>query len=138
MRALYHKQIDRPRLQSTVPLLFRAAAQGDRPAQELIIQLGEELGISAAAVIRRLGVEAQAVEVVLAGSVFKGEGPLLTDTLIQVLHRTAPGAVLVRPVFEPVVGAVLLGLEAAGARVDDEVYRALRETMPEPLCLRHG
>lgn len=133
MRALYHGQIERPRLHSAVPLLFRAAAHGDRPAQELIVRLGEELGVSAAAVIRRLELEAQPVEVVLAGSVFKGEGPLLTDTLIQVIHRTAPGAVLVRPAFEPVVGAVLLGLEAAGARVDDEVYRTLHDTMPEPL-----
>jgi len=133
MRALYHQQIERPRLLATVPLLFRAAMQGDDPAQELIVRLGEELGTSAVAVIRRLGLEAQPVEVVLGGSVFKGEGPLLTDTLIQVIHRTAPRAVLVRSAFEPVVGAVLLGLEAAGVRVDDEVYRELQGTMPEPL-----
>jgi len=134
MRALYHKQIERPVLVSTVPLLFRAARQGDVPAQNLIIQLGEELGASAVAVIRRLGLEAEPVEVVLGGSVFKGEGPLLTDTLLQVIHRAAPEAVLVRPAFEPVVGAVLLGLEAAGVRVDDETYQALRDTLPEPLA----
>ena len=131
MRALYHKQIERPLLLSTVPLLFRAAMQGDAPAQGLIMRLGEELGTSAVAIIRRLGLEAQPVEVVLGGSVFKGEGPLLTDTLIQVIRRAAPVAVLVRPAFEPVVGAVLLGLEAAGVRVDDEVYNMLQGTLPE-------
>jgi len=133
MRALYHKQIERPLLLSTVPLLFRAAMQGDAPAQGLITQLAEELGTSAVAIIRRLQLEAQPVEVVLGGSVFKGDGPLLTDTLIQVIHRAAPAAMLVRPAFEPVVGAVLLGLEAAGVRVDDEVYNRLQGTLPEPL-----
>jgi N-acetylglucosamine kinase-like BadF-type ATPase len=134
MRALYHKQIERPLLLNTVPLLFRAAMQGDAPAQGLIIQLGEELGISAVAVIRRLGLETQPVEVVLAGSVFKGEGPLLSDTLLQVIHRAAPEAMLVRPAFEPVVGSVLLGLEAAGVRVDDELYERLQGTLPEALA----
>lgn len=133
MRALYHQHIERPQLFSTVPLLFRAAMQADEPAQQLIIRLGEELGISATAVIRRLGLEGQPVEVVLGGSVFKGEGPLLTDTLIQVIHRVASRAVLVWPAFEPVVGAVLLGLEAAGVPVDEQVYRRLQATMPEPL-----
>jgi N-acetylglucosamine kinase-like BadF-type ATPase len=133
MRALYHRRIARPRLLSHVPLVFRAAMLGDEPAQSLIIRLGEELGTSAVAVIRRLGLEAQPVEVVLGGSVFKGEGPLLTDTLIQVIHRAAPRAVLARPAFEPVVGAILLGLEAAGVRIDDAVYACLHSTMPEPL-----
>lgn len=133
MRALYHQQIERPQLLAKVPLLFRAAMQADAPAQELIMRLGEELGISAVAVIRRLGLVEQPVEVVLGGSVFKGEGPLLTDTIIQVIHRAAPRAVLVWPDFEPVVGAVLLGLEAAGVVVDDQVYSSLRSTMPEPL-----
>jgi N-acetylglucosamine kinase-like BadF-type ATPase len=133
MRALYHQRIERPDLLATVPLLFRAAMQVDEPAQELIIRLGEELAISAVAVIRRLGLEEQPVEVVLGGSVFKGEGSLLTDTLIQVIHRVAPRAVLVWPAFEPVVGAVLLGLEAAGVTVDDQIYTQLQGTMPEPL-----
>src|SRR5262245_28574179 len=133
MRALYHKQIERPLLLSTVPLLFRAAVQGDAPAQGLIIQLGEELGTSAVAIIRRLSLEAEPVEVVLGGSVFKGEGSLLTDTIIQVIHRAAPVAVLVRPTFEPVVGAVLLGLEAAGVQVDDQVYNTLQGTLPQLL-----
>jgi N-acetylglucosamine kinase-like BadF-type ATPase len=133
MRALYHQRIERPQLLAKVPLLFQAALQADVPAQELIIRLGEELGISAVAVIRRLGLEAQPVEVVLGGSVFKGEGPLLTDSIIQVIHRTAPQATLVWPDFEPVVGAVLLGLEAAGVPVDQQVYTKLQRTMPEML-----
>jgi N-acetylglucosamine kinase-like BadF-type ATPase len=133
MRALYHNQIERHSLLAQVPLLFRAAAEGDHPAQELIIRLGEELGVSAAAVIRRLGLERLPVEVVLGGSVFKGEGPILADTILAVVHRTAPEAMLVHPPFEPVVGSVLLGLEAAGITAGDPLYAVLHETMPAPL-----
>ena len=66
----------------------------------------------------------------MGGSVFKGEGPLLLDTILHRVHRAAPAAILVRPRLEPVVGAVLLGLEAAGIVVDDQLYTMLQETMP--------
>ena len=130
MRALYNQQIDAKHVLYLVPLVFQAALRGDQVAQELIIRVGEELGTSAAAIIAGLAMQELDVEVVLGGSVFKGEGPLLLDTIRQRVHRTAPSAVLVRPTFEPVVGAVLLGLEAAGVVVDEAVYAALRASMP--------
>lgn len=133
MRALYHQQIDLTDLRTTVPLLFQAAEQGDPPAQSLLIALGEELGLSAVTVIKRLAMEVLPVEVVLGGSVFKGQGLLLTDTISRVIHQTAPLATLVRPSFEPVVGAVLLGLEAVGVEVGRSVYQKLRDTMPYTL-----
>ena len=136
MRALYHEQIARRSLLQHVPLIFRAAVEGDGPAQDLIARLGEELGVSAAAVIRRLQLERLPVEVVLGGSVFKGQGPFLTDAIQAAVHRTAPEAVLVRPPFEPVVGGVLLGLEAAGVTAGDELYAALHATMPGALTAR--
>jgi N-acetylglucosamine kinase-like BadF-type ATPase len=130
MRALYHQQIARRRINHLVPLAFQAALKGDQVAQQILIREAEELGTSAAAIISRLGMQALPVEVVLGGSVFKGEGPLFLDTIRQRVHRTAPGAILVRPTLEPVVGAVLLGLEAAGVTASDALYARLGETMP--------
>jgi N-acetylglucosamine kinase-like BadF-type ATPase len=131
MLALCDQRIGQRDLLRLVPLLFEAALQGDRVSQDLITRVGEELGISAATVIKRLGLQASPVEVVLAGSVFKGKGPLLIDTVRQIVHRTAPAATLVRLTFEPVVGATLLGLESVGVAVDDATYSALRATMPD-------
>ena len=130
MRALYHGTIERRRIVHLVPIVFRAALRGDKVAQDILIREGDELGTSAAAVIAGLDMQTLPVEVVLAGSVFKGEGPLLIDTIRQRVHRTAPGALLVLPTFEPVVGAVLLGLEANGVVVTDALYAMLRATMP--------
>lgn len=130
MRALYHGQIDRHGINQLVPLVFKAALQGDQVAQQILIAEGEELGNSAAAIITGLGMQQLPVEVVLGGSVYKGEGPLFLDTIRQRVHRTAPKAILVRPEFEPVVGAVLLGLEAAGVTATETLYATLRTSMP--------
>jgi hypothetical protein len=68
--------------------------------------------------------------VVLSGSVFKGEGPLLVDTVSDHVHRVAPRARVVRASFEPVIGAVLLAFDACGIPTDQEVIRNLAETSP--------
>src|SRR5829696_7138679 len=138
MVALCDRRIGQRDLLRLVPLLFEAAMQGDRVSQDLITRVGEELGISAAAVIKRLGLQALPVEVVLAGSVFRGKGPLLTDTVQQVIHRTAPAATLIRLNFEPVVGAVLLGLDWVGGEAHDAIHPALRDTIRDILHTVHA
>ena len=95
------------------PLVFQVAAQGDPVAGGLILWAGRELGSMANGVIRQLGFEALAFEVVLAGSFFNGS-PLLAEAMRESIHALAPGARLVRLTAPPVVGGVLLGMEQAG------------------------
>ncbi len=135
---LYQSQFDSDhfdvrRLLDLVPLVFEAAYMGDTVAQDLLVRVGNEVGATAGAIIRRLGLESTDVEVVLGGSVFKGKGPLLVDTVTQVVHRVAPRAVIVLPEFEPVVGAVFLAMEALGVEVNDAVYHNVRASLPEEL-----
>lgn len=127
--ALYRGAIGEAKLLDLVPQVFEAAYAGDRVAQRLVVELGEEVGLAASAVIRRLGLERTDVEVVLAGGVFKGRGPLLWDTVAQVVHRTAPQAQLVRPRLAPVAGAVLLALEEHQGSVDPMVLANLEESL---------
>ena len=124
----YPGEFDQRRLMAVVPLAFEAAYNGDQVAQDLLVRVGIEVGITATSIIRRLGLETTDVEVVLAGSVFKGRGPLLMDTVTQVVHRAVPRARPVIPEFEPVVGAVLLALESLRVEVDEAVYANLRES----------
>ena len=65
LSSLYHQNIDRQRLLDLVPLLFKAAAAGDKPAQDLVIRMANEVAITASAIIHRLALEREAVEVVL-------------------------------------------------------------------------
>jgi N-acetylglucosamine kinase-like BadF-type ATPase len=106
-------------------LVFEAAQAGDEVAQELIGWAGHELGEMAKAVIRQLQFADLEFDVVLVGGLFDGQPPLL-DSLQASVLELAPRARFVRLNTPPVVGAVLLGAEAAGLN-----GRALRPTLIE-------
>lgn len=129
MVQLFRKEISRAAVTSLVPLLFEAALMGDQVARDLIIRAGTDLGVSANVLIRRLSLQDTDVKVVLGGSVFKGKGPLLLDTIREVIHQLAPRAQLVRLKNEPVVGAALLALEAAGIVITPEVSTHLDDSV---------
>jgi len=133
---LYQSRFDQRRLLALVPLVFEAAYAGDQVAQALVVRVGTEVGTTANAIIKRLGLETTDVEVVLGGSVFKGKGPLLVDTITQAVHRVAPRATIVLPEFEPVVGAVLRALENLGAEVNEAVSANMRASLPGELRLK--
>lgn len=130
LRALYKHQLDSRSVLSLCPLVFEAAYQGDDVAAALIVRQGEALAEYATAGIRRYGMQGLAFDVVLSGSLFKGKGPLLVDTIAQAVHRVAPRTRIVRPRFEPAVGGVLLAYDALNADITGEMYETLAQTMP--------
>jgi N-acetylglucosamine kinase-like BadF-type ATPase len=122
---LRHHKIEQRALQALVPLLFEAAVADDQVAQDLVIRMGTEIGVSANALIRRLTLENADVEVVLAGGVTKGKGPLLIKTVTRVVQNCAPRATILRARYEPVVGAALLALDLIGVDVAGNVHTTL-------------
>jgi len=92
--------------------------------------MGEEVGTSANALIRRLQLEQSDVEVVLGGSIFKGKGRLLVDTVTARVKEVAPGARIVPLKREPVFGTLLLALEAAGMPATPDLLQRLSDTFP--------
>jgi N-acetylglucosamine kinase-like BadF-type ATPase len=109
------------------PLIFRAAADGDTVAHQLIVWAGRELGSLCAGVARQLGLEREAFEVVEIGSLF-GASSLLEQEMMGALQAVAPGARATRLTVPPVVGAVLLGMEAGGNNDKDAIHRFHRLT----------
>jgi N-acetylglucosamine kinase-like BadF-type ATPase len=130
LRALYTHQLESSTVLSLCPLVFEAAYKGDEVATALIVKQGEALAEYATAGIRRYGMQELAFDVVLSGSLFKGKGPLLIDTITQAVHRVAQRARVVRPRFEPAVGGVLLAYDALNVDVTDEMYENLAQTVP--------
>ncbi len=134
LQALYNNEVQmRSEVYRLPPLIFEAAYRGDAVAQELVVMQGKEVGITAGAIIRRLGLADTDVEVVLGGSIFKAKGPLLFDVIAATVHSIAPLARIVIPEFEPVVGAWLIALETGGGQATPEIYKQLRVTMPPSL-----
>jgi N-acetylglucosamine kinase-like BadF-type ATPase len=95
------------------PMVVEVARSGDEVAQDVVRWAGQELGSLAVAVIRQLYFQKQTFEVVLVGSLFKA-GALLVEPMAHTIWEEAPGARLVPLTVPPVIGGVLLGMEASG------------------------
>lgn len=132
LRARVAGQADHGRILSLCPLVFEAADAGDEVAAGIVVRQGLALAEYATAAIRRFGMQGLEFDVVLAGSVFKGQGPLLLDTITQAIHRVAARAHIVRGQFEPAVGAILLAYDALGIAVSNAMYGTLARTAPGP------
>lgn len=109
-------------------LVFRVAEEGDQIARDLIEWAGTELGEMANAVIRQLEFENLSFDVVMTGSMFEG-GPMLIKPMRATIHKVAPNARLVRLSVPPVIGAVLLGMEAAGWTATSEIRKTMNESI---------
>jgi len=110
------------------PIVFRVAEAGDQVARELIYWAGCELGEMANAVIRQLEFENLAFDVVLTGSMFEG-GAMLIEPMRDMILKLAPKARLVRLKVPPVLGAVLLGMEAGNLPVTSATRRNMIDTL---------
>lgn len=111
----------------TVKLLFQAAAYDDEVATAILQKQGEELGKSAQAIIKRLGMEGDQFDIVLAGSVLtRGESRFIHPFIEQSVKEYAPNASLVKLEVEPVVGALWLAFEAEGDKIPEEVINRMR------------
>ncbi len=132
-RYLYYNREPHKRIPGLCPICFEAAFDGDEVAAELVARFGTEAGVSANAIIRKLGLQDDEFEVVLAGSVFKGKGPLLIETVRETIKPVAPRANIITPRYEPVVGALILALEEAGVEITPAVEASLDSTVPKEL-----
>ena len=108
-----------------------AAAAGDEVAREIFIQAGEELAEAVTAAATRLNLQKSALFVSYQGSVFEA-CDLVRARFTEVLIQTFPAVKITPPLFEPVVGALLIGCESIGWKLDPSTLQAL-ETPLKPL-----
>ena len=110
------------------PIVFRVAEEGDQVARDLICWAGTELGELANAVIRQLEFENLSFDVVMTGSMYEG-GPMLIEPMRETILQLAPKARLVRLKSPPVLGAVMLGMEASGLAVTPSIRSNMANTV---------
>jgi N-acetylglucosamine kinase-like BadF-type ATPase len=121
---LYRNQMSYEDLQPMAKLVFDAALEGDAAACDILEWGGRYLADMVNGVARALKMENDEFDVVMAGSVFKGRSPVLADAMRTAIHRLCPYARTTMPVFEPVVGALLMGMEL-DIEVTEDVYQTL-------------
>jgi N-acetylglucosamine kinase-like BadF-type ATPase len=111
MLDMYEGRIPTYRRMELAPRVFQEARNGDLVARALIDRLADELAVMATALIRRLKVTREQVDVVLAGGVFNSTDESFYSRLSGGILEVASEARLVRPKLPPVAGAALLALD---------------------------
>jgi N-acetylglucosamine kinase-like BadF-type ATPase len=111
MEAVYVGRLDYGRMSEVAPLVLRAAAAGDRVAQEMIAEMAEEIVVTANAAIRRLHLTNRDVHIVLGGGVLRAADKKLLERIGEGIRAVAPAAVIRHLVAPPVLGAALIGLD---------------------------
>ncbi len=125
-------------VKTLAPLVFQAARAGDEVAASILAAFGQGLAELVTAGLQRFEMTKLPVEVVLSGSVFKGEGGLLQSVMRDEIERVAPLSRLVDARYEPVVGALLLAMEAAEVAVDGEVAANIERGSQRYGLIRQG
>lgn len=109
--------------------LLDEAEEDDFAAAHIVLEHGRSLGDYAVAAAARIELDQPDFSLVLTGGVFRHRGSRLPHAIVDRVRATYPG---VRPAIsldEPVMGAVLLAMEAAGVSIDETVRSRLRGTL---------
>jgi N-acetylglucosamine kinase-like BadF-type ATPase len=130
LEAVYSGTVGFGRLFELARVCMDAATAGDTTAQGAVRFLAGEVVAMVTAAASRLGVSDGEVEVVLGGGLFASEYHTFTEWIETGVRESVPGAHLRRIDAAPVLGAALLGLDAAGAPPD--AGRRLRTLAPAP------
>jgi N-acetylglucosamine kinase-like BadF-type ATPase len=92
-------------------LLFELADESDEAANSIVQDFAKRICSYVTAGIAGLGMVEYEMDVVLTGGVFKTRSLLLLDTIRSEIHKVAPRARIVSARYEPVIGAVKMGLD---------------------------
>ncbi|MEV0171907.1 BadF/BadG/BcrA/BcrD ATPase family protein [Streptomyces sp. NPDC050803] len=120
IEALHLEHITPTRRHELTPVLFTTAASGDPVARSLVARLAEEVVAMATVALTRLDLLSEETPVILGGSVLAARHPQLDEAVRDLLTSRAPKAVPSVVTAPPVLGAVLLGLDAVGAGAEAE------------------
>jgi N-acetylglucosamine kinase-like BadF-type ATPase len=113
-------------VENVAPLVIEAAADGDGVSREILDRVGREMGADVVLVAARLGMLRSAFDVVLAGGFLSAAGSFVSGPLEQVVRLEATDVEFVHLRTPPVVGAVLMALDATGGRPGPDVRARLR------------
>ena len=132
LRSVYNELtgagFDRPAIGRLARIVTRASTDGDLVASRIVDDAAEYLGSLVSAVaLRAPYLDERERVVVPAGGVLES-GPVL-DRFVSIVARDLPQFSVARPMGPPVIGAVLLGLDALGSELGDGVVTTLRQQL---------
>ena len=100
LTAIYAPQMDNAKIAGFARFVVETAQAGDAVAIEILSEAGLELGLAANAVLKKLKLNQKKIPIGYVGSIFHA-GPLITDTLLKIVHQSAPKAYITAPILQP-------------------------------------
>jgi N-acetylglucosamine kinase-like BadF-type ATPase len=110
-------------LKNLTVYVFDCAEQGDEVAKRILLTFGNELAKFVVAGAKKLEITDVPFELVITGGVFTKEDNLITNELTQEVKKNIPKMKLVEPIYEPVLGAIFLGLEKLDIQMDEKILQ---------------
>ncbi|HEU5140537.1 MAG TPA: BadF/BadG/BcrA/BcrD ATPase family protein [Bacillales bacterium] len=111
--------------------LLEEADNSDEVAQEIVQCFAERCGDFALTAARKANFQQNhSFHLVFSGGMFRHSSRLITNIVTARVHTKFPGAVPVLSQFEPVIGALFLGFDAANIRISEKIKGNLKESMP--------
>ena len=123
--------VSREKIASLAPLIIDLAMENDPAAYEIIQQQTDLLALGVESVCKRLGLS-ERFDTVLSGGVF-GNSPKYRQFVQKKIRYLVPGANVITPKLEPVLGATFFGFSKAGIKIDDDLLEVIRRTYREQL-----
>lgn len=111
---IYRRGWNVKKIAALAPIVDRAAAKGDRIANEIIDDAVQELVKGTSTVIERIFQPGEVLEVVTTGSMWLSWG--MRKRFVNAVGENFPGVEVILPRFEPAYGAGLLALESVSLR----------------------
>jgi Predicted N-acetylglucosamine kinase len=104
----------------------KAALEGDAVAKRIFENFAKGIVPYVHAGMKKLGIQNSKVDVVLSGSIFKCKERILRETVETELKKEAKNANIIDAIFEPIVGAYLMGLDSYLGKPSEEIYQAIK------------
>ncbi len=113
----------------SLPMMIEEeACAGDQVAVDIWKDYGKVVAGFLTARAGKMGICEEKMDIVLSGSIFKCKFQEFQRTVKEEILHKIPNANVIEAVYEPVMGAVVMGLQLLHGEVAEEVYENMEET----------
>jgi N-acetylglucosamine kinase-like BadF-type ATPase len=109
VKKIYNEIFSPQTIAAMAPLVTETAKSGDPVSIGILEDAAQELALMAKAVIKGLNMENEEFLVAVSGSVFNA-GDIILSPFTESIKAKAPKSEIIKPKFEPAMGAILLAL----------------------------
>ena len=113
----------------SLPMIIEEeACAGDKVAADIWKDYGRVIAGYLTARAKKMGISGEKMDIVLSGSIFKCKFQEFQREVKEEILREIPGANVMEAVYEPVMGAVVMGLQSIYGEIPEEICQKMEET----------